>query len=97
MGWLGHNQYENRKTDWKDWRNWVGYGVMFSALGFSIYLIFSGGGCASMGPDYSDAKRFCRNQKSEFKDGNPIYFSCTDGTNWKRASHGNYDFQGSTK
>lgn len=44
--------------------------------------------CVTMGPDYGSAKRFCKKQKSEFREGNPIYFSCKDGTEWERSSNG---------
>lgn len=59
---------------------------------FSLIIV----GCVSFGPDYSDAEDHCED-RGGFYPGlahNPIYFSCADGSKWKRASHDGYDFQG---
>lgn len=58
-----------------------------------VFIIFTSG-CITIGPDYGPAEKFCKSQKTEFKSGNPIYFTCKDGTKWKRTSHKWFDFQG---
>lgn len=50
--------------------------------------------CVSTGPDYGPVKRFCKKRNSEFKEGNPIYFTCKDGTQWEKHSKDQYKFHG---
>jgi hypothetical protein len=53
-------------------------------------------GCVTIGPDFSGVKEHCEDRGGSHPDvvNNPIYFTCADGSQWKRASHGEYDFQG---
>lgn len=58
-------------------------------------LILSG--CFSIGPDFSGVKKHCKSRGGSGYPGyanNPVYFICGDGSKWKRASHGEYDFKG---
>jgi len=60
-----------------------------------LILVLLLSGCAIMpGADYWPAEKHCQSQHSAFLEGNPIYFSCKDGSHWKRASHGEYDWLG---
>ena len=66
--------------------------MKLSSLCLALFMF----GCASMAPNYKPAIKWCKHHGG-LAEGNPVFFSCNDGTKWRRIGHDTYEFAGNER